>query len=198
MTKILSEVLEANENYSANFGEKGKLALPPARSFAILTCMDARLDPAKYAGLAEGDAHVIRNAGGRASDDAIRSLVISYKLLGTQNSSSSTTPIAEWNSSPMTSCVAFSTQASKPPRSRLKVSRTSAKAPAPAPANTLSGSPSATKTSRPRRRRPHPQSSARPQIHSGPRLPLRRALRQAPRSRRRQSRRRRSIAFFKS
>ena len=58
--------------------------MPPGRRFAILTCMDARLDPAKYAGLAEGDAHVIRNAGGRASDDAIRSLVISYKLLGTQ------------------------------------------------------------------------------------------------------------------
>ena len=58
--------------------------MPPGRRFAILTCMDARLDPAKYAGLAEGDAHVIRNAGGRASDDAIRSLVISYKLLGTR------------------------------------------------------------------------------------------------------------------
>ena len=57
--------------------------MPPARGFAVLTCMDARLDPAKFAGLAEGDAHVIRNAGGRASDDAIRSLVISYKLLGT-------------------------------------------------------------------------------------------------------------------
>ena len=57
--------------------------MPPARHFAVLTCMDARLDPAKFAGLAEGDAHVIRNAGGRASDDAIRSLVISYKLLGT-------------------------------------------------------------------------------------------------------------------
>ena len=57
--------------------------MPPARRFAILTCMDARLDPAKFAGLAEGDAHVIRNAGGRASDDAIRSLVISHKLLGT-------------------------------------------------------------------------------------------------------------------
>jgi len=57
--------------------------MPPARRFAVLTCMDARLDPAKYAGLAEGDAHVIRNAGGRASDDAIRSLVISHKLLGT-------------------------------------------------------------------------------------------------------------------
>jgi carbonic anhydrase len=84
MSKILTEVLEANRKYSENFGERGRLALPPARSFAILTCMDARLDPAKYAGLAEGDAHVIRNAGGRASDDAIRSLVISYKLLGTR------------------------------------------------------------------------------------------------------------------
>ena len=81
---ILDEVLSANESYAADFGAKGELALPPARGFAILTCMDARLDPAKYAGLAEGDAHVIRNAGGRASDDAIRSLVISYKLLGTK------------------------------------------------------------------------------------------------------------------
>jgi carbonic anhydrase len=84
MTKVLEEVLVANANYASNFGDKGTLAMPPARSFAILTCMDARLDPAKYAGLAEGDAHVIRNAGGRASDDAIRSLVISYKLLGTR------------------------------------------------------------------------------------------------------------------
>jgi carbonic anhydrase len=84
MSKVLSEVLSANAKYSADFGAKGDLALPPARGFAILTCMDARLDPAKYAGLAEGDAHVIRNAGGRASDDAIRSLVISYKLLGTK------------------------------------------------------------------------------------------------------------------
>ena len=81
---VLEEVLDANEEYAATFGAKGELALPPARRFAILTCMDARLDPAKYAGLSEGDAHVIRNAGGRASDDAIRSLVISYKLLGTQ------------------------------------------------------------------------------------------------------------------
>ena len=78
------QVISANTDYAANFGDKGQLALPPARHFAILTCMDARLDPAKYAGLAEGDAHVIRNAGGRASDDAIRSLVISHKLLGTQ------------------------------------------------------------------------------------------------------------------
>ena len=84
MSKILNEVLDANKEYSANFGDKGKLAMPPARRFAILTCMDARLDPAKFAGLVEGDAHVIRNAGGRASDDAIRSLIISYKLLGTQ------------------------------------------------------------------------------------------------------------------
>lgn len=84
MSKILTEVLSANQSYTSSFGDKAKLALPPARSFAILTCMDARLDPAKYAGLSEGDAHVIRNAGGRASDDAIRSLVISYKLLGTK------------------------------------------------------------------------------------------------------------------
>jgi carbonic anhydrase len=80
---VRDEVLAANEAYAASF-DKGDLALPPARRFAVLTCMDARLDPAKYAGLSEGDAHVIRNAGGRASDDAIRSLVISYKLLGTQ------------------------------------------------------------------------------------------------------------------
>lgn len=84
MTSILNEVLAANAAYAEGFGEKAKLPLPPARRFAILTCMDARLDPAKYAGLAEGDAHVIRNAGGRATDDAIRSLVISYKLLGTR------------------------------------------------------------------------------------------------------------------
>jgi carbonic anhydrase len=80
---VRDEVLEANRQYAASFDAKADLALPPARGFAILTCMDARLDPAKYAGLSEGDAHVIRNAGGRASDDAIRSLVISYKLLGT-------------------------------------------------------------------------------------------------------------------
>ena len=83
MSKVLEEVLAANARYAQSFGDKGKLPLPPARKFAILTCMDARLQPSKYAGLAEGDAHVIRNAGGRASDDAIRSLIISYKLLGT-------------------------------------------------------------------------------------------------------------------
>jgi carbonic anhydrase len=84
MSTVLDEVLKANAGYAESFGNKTNLALPPARHFAILTCMDARLDPAKYAGLSEGDAHVIRNAGGRASDDAIRSLVISYKLLGTR------------------------------------------------------------------------------------------------------------------
>jgi carbonic anhydrase len=81
---VLDEVLSANEEYAASFGARSELPIPPARQFALLTCMDARLDPAKYAGLSEGDAHVIRNAGGRASDDAIRSLVISYKLLGTR------------------------------------------------------------------------------------------------------------------
>ena len=81
---VRDEVLQANEEYASSFGAKADLALPPARGLAILTCMDARLDPARYAGLREGDAHVIRNAGGRASDDAIRSLVISCKLLGTK------------------------------------------------------------------------------------------------------------------
>jgi carbonic anhydrase len=83
-SSIHKEVLEANQKYAASFGAKSNLPLPPARRFAILTCMDARLDPAKFAGLVEGDAHIVRNAGGRASDDAIRSLVISHKLLGTQ------------------------------------------------------------------------------------------------------------------
>ena len=84
MSTIKQEVLSANDAYASDFGSKGDIPMPPGRRFAILTCMDARLDPAKFAGLAEGDAHVIRNAGGRASDDAIRSLVISYKLLGTK------------------------------------------------------------------------------------------------------------------
>src|SRR5271165_440847 len=84
MNTVLKDVLAANQQYSASFGDKASLALPPARRFAVLTCMDARLEPARYAGLAEGDAHVIRNAGGRAFDDAIRSFVISYKLLGTK------------------------------------------------------------------------------------------------------------------
>jgi carbonic anhydrase len=83
MSALLDEVLAANKAYADSFGSRADLALPPARRLAFLTCMDARLDPAGYAGLSEGDAHVIRNAGGRASDDAIRSLVISHKLLGT-------------------------------------------------------------------------------------------------------------------
>jgi carbonic anhydrase len=77
------ELLTANERYSAGF-DKGELPMPPGRRFAVVTCMDARLDPAKFLGLDEGDAHVIRNAGGLVTDDALRSLVISHHLLGTQ------------------------------------------------------------------------------------------------------------------
>ena len=80
---VLEEVLRSNDAYAAGF-DKGALPMPPARKFAVVTCMDARLDPAKFLGLAEGDAHVIRNAGGIVSDDALRSLVISHHLLGTQ------------------------------------------------------------------------------------------------------------------
>jgi carbonic anhydrase len=79
----LPAMLAANQRYASGF-TKGDLPLPPGRKVAVLVCMDARIDPAKVLGLEEGDAHVIRNAGGRASDDAIRSLVISYKLLGTR------------------------------------------------------------------------------------------------------------------
>ena len=84
MSKILEEVIISNEKYANNFNKKGDLRAAPIKKFAILTCMDARLDPSKFAGLSEGDAHVIRNAGGRVSDDVIRSLLISYKLLGTK------------------------------------------------------------------------------------------------------------------
>ena len=84
MTEVLQEVLAANADYADDFGDKAQLAMPPARRFAILTCMDARLDPAKFAGLADGDAHVIRNAGGVVTDDVIRSLTISQRLLGTR------------------------------------------------------------------------------------------------------------------
>jgi carbonic anhydrase len=80
---VLPELLAANERYARDFS-KGDLPMPPGRHVAVLTCMDARLDPAKFLGLNEGDAHVIRNAGGRASEDALRSLIISYKLLGTR------------------------------------------------------------------------------------------------------------------
>jgi carbonic anhydrase len=79
---VVDEFLQANEQYAANFS-KGDLPLPPGRKVAVLACMDARLDPARVLGLEEGDAHVIRNAGGRAAD-ALRSLVISEQLLGTK------------------------------------------------------------------------------------------------------------------
>jgi carbonic anhydrase len=79
----IESFLSANADYAAGF-ELGHLPMPPARKVAILTCMDARLDPAKMLGLQEGDAHVIRNAGGRASVDALRSLIISEQLLGTR------------------------------------------------------------------------------------------------------------------
>lgn len=82
MTEV-PEFLKANERYAAGF-DKGGLVAVPKRRAAILTCMDARLDPARFLGLAEGDAHVIRNAGGRADASALRSLVISQQLLGTE------------------------------------------------------------------------------------------------------------------
>jgi len=79
---VVPEFQKANDAYASSFS-KGNLPMPPGRHVAVLVCMDARLDPARFLGLEEGDAHVIRNAGGRASDDAIRSLAISQQLLGT-------------------------------------------------------------------------------------------------------------------
>ncbi|CAN5576867.1 carbonic anhydrase [soil metagenome] len=79
----LDQILAANTEYASSF-EHGGLPVPPSRQIAILTCMDARLDPEAFLGLKPGDAHVIRNAGGRASDDALRSLIISEQLLGTR------------------------------------------------------------------------------------------------------------------
>lgn len=69
---VLNELLEANQRFAEGF-EKGDLPMPPARQVAVLTCMDARLHPERFLGLDIGDAHVIRNAGGRASADAVRS-----------------------------------------------------------------------------------------------------------------------------
>jgi carbonic anhydrase len=77
------DLLENNAGYVAAF-DKGDLPMPPGKKVAVLACMDARLDPARALGLSEGDAHVIRNAGGVATEDAIRSLVISQRLLGTE------------------------------------------------------------------------------------------------------------------
>ena len=80
---VVDEVTEANQSYASGFA-KGDLPMPPGRKFAVVTCMDARLDPARFLGLEEGDAHVIRNAGGLVNDETIRSLVISHHLLGTE------------------------------------------------------------------------------------------------------------------
>jgi carbonic anhydrase len=80
---VVDEVTEANARYASEFA-KGSLPMPPGRRFAVVTCMDARLDPARFLGLEEGDAHVIRNAGGLVNDETIRSLVISHHLLGTE------------------------------------------------------------------------------------------------------------------
>jgi carbonic anhydrase len=80
---VVDEVTQANEQYSSGFA-KGDLPMPPGRKLAVVTCMDARLDPARFLGLEEGDAHVIRNAGGIVNDETIRSLVLSHHLLGTQ------------------------------------------------------------------------------------------------------------------
>jgi carbonic anhydrase len=80
---VVEEVIEANERYASGF-DKGDLPMPPGRKLAVVTCMDARIDPAKALGLEEGDAHVIRNAGGIVNDETIRSLVISHQLLGTE------------------------------------------------------------------------------------------------------------------
>lgn len=83
MSDNIDRIISANQQYSREFGAKSELKAPPTRQLAILTCMDARLEPLKFLGLDLGDAHIIRNAGGRASDDAIRSIVISNTHLGT-------------------------------------------------------------------------------------------------------------------
>ncbi|MFL5885219.1 MAG: beta-class carbonic anhydrase [Thermoleophilaceae bacterium] len=78
---VTDELIQANESYASGF-TKGDLPIPPARKAIVVTCMDARLIPSRFLGLEEGDAHVIRNAGGRVQD-ALRSIVISQRLLGT-------------------------------------------------------------------------------------------------------------------
>ncbi|KAI0058055.1 carbonic anhydrase [Artomyces pyxidatus] len=80
---VQAEFVKANEPYVADFGDKASLALPPAKKLIVVTCMDARLDPAAHLGLKEGDAHIIRNAGGAATE-ALRSIVVSQRLLGTR------------------------------------------------------------------------------------------------------------------
>jgi carbonic anhydrase len=80
---VTDELLQNNESYASGFS-KGDLAMPPAKHTTVITCMDARLVPSRLLGLEEGDAHVIRNAGGVVTDDEIRSLAISQRLLGTE------------------------------------------------------------------------------------------------------------------
>lgn len=81
-TDNLDQLVEANQQFAEGFNQS-HLKAPPSKRLAILTCMDCRMDPYKFAGLEDGQAHVIRNAGGRVTEDAIRSLVISHKFLGT-------------------------------------------------------------------------------------------------------------------
>jgi carbonic anhydrase len=83
MSENIRRILSDNAEYAKEFGDKGKLGIVPARKMAILTCMDSRIEPMRLAGLNTGDAHIIRNAGGRASEDAIRSLIVSNRLVGT-------------------------------------------------------------------------------------------------------------------
>ena len=83
MDTIIDKTIEANQRYSQNFS-LGELPIPPARKLAIVACMDARLTVEQFLGLKTGDAHIIRNAGGIVSEDALRSLIISHYLLGTQ------------------------------------------------------------------------------------------------------------------
>ncbi len=80
---IIDEFVDSNRSFAKSF-DKGSLPMPPAKHLVVLTCMDARLHPARFLGLHMGDAHVVRNAGGRASDDAMRSLIVSSRLLGTR------------------------------------------------------------------------------------------------------------------
>ncbi|MCA9757322.1 MAG: carbonic anhydrase [Candidatus Eisenbacteria bacterium] len=84
MNSIRDEILSRNAHYAEEFSGASGLDARPRKRIAVLTCKDCRLDPKKFLGLEDGDAHIIRNGGGRASDDAIRSLIVSYKFLGTR------------------------------------------------------------------------------------------------------------------
>ncbi|MDA8852676.1 carbonic anhydrase, partial [Hyphomicrobiales bacterium] len=80
----LTSIIESNKDYSESFNQ-GNLSAKPSKSIAILTCMDTRINIEKVCGLESGEAHIIRNAGGKVTDDTIRSFVVSYKLLGTKD-----------------------------------------------------------------------------------------------------------------